>query len=258
MNCCRLASLSHTSSIDSRERVQHRRDGPYRKAFSGDAATLQDAPFFRIELLQLDLQHLLQRLRDAGIDLLDGRGQNQSAPILRNQALVHHVLHDRHHEERVASRVSVNQVRKTRGKTLSGKVLRQVVRDVGLFETFDGNFMTQVADQQILLQGLERALGKNDIYGAVCAEQGAPSLALCGARMRRSGPASKDRPNEDLPESRATAFAPRCFRESRIFRAPCALACFPESLAGETLFVRASPVREIESTRWALAWPASR
>src|SRR5215469_16861012 len=75
--------------------------------------------------------------------------------------------------------------------------------------------------------------------------------------MRRRCPASKDRPNGDLPKSRAAAFATRYLRAPHRFPAPCALACSPESLSGETLFVRASPVRETESTTWALAWRSS-
>jgi len=37
---------------------QHSGDCPYRKMLSNHAARLQDAPIIRIEVLQLDLQHL--------------------------------------------------------------------------------------------------------------------------------------------------------------------------------------------------------
>ncbi len=39
--------------------VQHRGHRPHREVFAHHAAALQNAPLFRVELFQLDLQHLL-------------------------------------------------------------------------------------------------------------------------------------------------------------------------------------------------------
>ena len=84
-----------------RRGVQHGSRGPDREVFAGDAAALEDALLFRTELLELDLQHLLQRLRDAGVATFERRSQSPFSPILRNQALVHHVLQNSHHEKRI-------------------------------------------------------------------------------------------------------------------------------------------------------------
>src|SRR5579871_320262 len=131
----------------SRRKVQHGCSSPDRKTFSRDTAALQDTPLVRTELLHLNLQHLLQRFRDAEVDLVQWRGQNQSSVLLCNQPPADHVLHNRGHEKRVPARILMNQIRQTWGKALRRKGLRQVIGHIGLFEALDCNFITQMAQE---------------------------------------------------------------------------------------------------------------
>src|SRR5262249_40865832 len=85
-------------------------DSPCRKAVSGNAAGLKDALLRRAKLIELDLQHLAQSVGHAWINLLDGRRKTPGAVVLHDQALFDQSLRDRHHEQSVSARASVDQI----------------------------------------------------------------------------------------------------------------------------------------------------
>src|SRR6266699_3485999 len=75
--------------FDCRRRgFQHRGDGPNRKTLTGHAAALEDALFLHAQLLELGFQHLLKRLRDTGIDILERPRESPSTSILRDRAVL--------------------------------------------------------------------------------------------------------------------------------------------------------------------------
>jgi len=47
----------------------------------------------------------------------------------------------------------------------------QVLSDIRFFEPLDSDFAAEVADQQILFEGLERTLGEDHFHGPVRSDQ---------------------------------------------------------------------------------------
>src|SRR5215472_11128423 len=99
--------------FDQRGRdLQHGFSGPGRETLTGDAATLENALFFRAQLLDLRVEHLLKRLRNTRVDVLNRRSESPCPPILGNQTLFDDVPHNRHHEQSVSTGVVMNEIRK--------------------------------------------------------------------------------------------------------------------------------------------------
>ena len=130
--------------------LQHDGGGPGRETFAGHAAALENALFFRAQLLELDVQHLLKRFRDAGVYILKRCRESPSSLILSDQTFCHDVSNNLDHEQSVPTGILVNQVRKTCGKTAFRKLFSQILCNVRLVQTFDGNLMAQMVDHQIV------------------------------------------------------------------------------------------------------------
>ena len=121
--------------------VQHGGNGPYRESLSGHTGGFQDALLLDIQLLNLDLQHLLQRLGNARIDVLKGPGKRPVSVILRDPALLNHLLHDSCYKQRVSAGVTVHQAGKIGWDAAIGKQVGQVLSDFALLQPLDGDFI---------------------------------------------------------------------------------------------------------------------
>ena len=166
----------------------------------------QDALLFGAELLQLDFQQLLQRLRDAGMTACTGAVRINCPRPLRSTP-VPHVLDDGRHEKRVPARVFMDQSCKAGGKALNRKDLRQIVGDIGFFQPLHSYFVTQMADQEILFKAFNGLFERTTSTGRYV-----PIRSSLAASRRRASAEIKsnvaDRPNGDPPGSQSTAAAP--------------------------------------------------
>src|SRR6267143_2079107 len=115
---------------------------PYGETLSGNTGASQDALLYSTQLLELHLDHLIQRLWDSRANIFKRQPEHPLPIGLCNQSLLHHILENGHHEQSVAAGVVVDQLGKSRRKVPLKELDGQVFGDIGLFKPFKRNFVT--------------------------------------------------------------------------------------------------------------------
>src|SRR6266480_2069770 len=107
---------------------------PGGEALSRDTGAFQDALLGGTQLLELHLDHLLQRVRNTDGNSFKRRAKHPSSLlVLRDQSLLNQVVQNSSHEQSVSARLPINQRSKASGKAAARKLCGQVLSDVRRF-----------------------------------------------------------------------------------------------------------------------------
>ena len=136
-----------------------------------DTRCLQCPQLLLLQPVDLSFDHLPETIGRLYIDLVERKTHLPATVFLRNKLPLSHVLQRGYHEQRIALGVPEEQRGKAPGKAGLRRLCREEFSYVGFPQRLQSNLVTQPAKQQILLQPLQRMIGKQHVYRPIGAKQ---------------------------------------------------------------------------------------
>ena len=114
------------------------------------------------QLIELDVQHLLERFGHTGLDPFSGRREHPRVALANNDPSIHQVSDNGCDEQRIAARVPMNQPCKIGREAGVAELKREVFGYFGWLKCLERDLFAKLVDDEVLMQTAQVALESGD------------------------------------------------------------------------------------------------